>query len=140
MDRETYKIKELRPNAAGQEPETFSVMSYNTLCDKMAGQNTYPYASKHVLSWDNRRQTILDEVRHRSADIICLQEVDTESYYQFFKGELARDDYRGHFWPRSRARTMTDKEAKSVDGCATFVRNSKSVASDQLFSTWSRSR
>lgn len=125
MDREVRTITELRPNAAGQEPDSFSVMSYNTLCDKYATQATYGYASRSALLWENRRQTIMDEILGRGADIICLQEIDSESYNQFFKGELARHDYRGHFWPRSRAKTMTDKEAKAVDGCATFVRNSK---------------
>ena len=34
---------------------------------------------------------ILDEVRHYSADIIALQEVETDQFYKFFLPELKRD-------------------------------------------------
>ena len=44
--------------------------------------------------------------------------------------ELALLDYRGVFWPKSRAKTMAEKEARLVDGCATFYKGAfPSIAS-----------
>ena len=60
-----------------------------------------------------------------------MQEVDMESYNEFFRRELAYNDYRGVFWPKSRAKTMPEKEAKSVDGCATFYKSSKYICLDK---------
>ncbi len=57
-----------------------------------------------------------------SADLITLQEVETEQFYSFFLPELKRDGYDGIFSPKSRAKTMTESERKHVDGCAIFWR------------------
>ena len=57
----------------------------------------------------------------------CLQEVETEQFYNFFLPELQRDGYSGIFSPKSRAKTMSDAEKLRVDGCAIFYRNSKYV-------------
>ena len=54
-----------------------------------------------------------------------------ESYNDVFRKELAIEDYKGIFWPKSRARTMPEKEAKRVDGCATFYKNSKYICLDK---------
>jgi CCR4-NOT transcription complex subunit 6 len=77
------------------------------------------------LAWESRRELILAELRERDADIVCLQEIDQDSFNEFFRAELAHNDYKGVFWPKSRARTMAEREAKLVDGCAIFYKNSK---------------
>ena len=124
-DREIRTISEAKTVSGNGAPETFSVMSYNTLCDKYATQTQYGYTPQYVLAWENRRSIILQELLGRDADVLCLQEIDTESYHDFFRPSLARQDYRGVFWPKTRAKTMADKEAKSVDGCAIFYKNHK---------------
>ena len=96
-----------------------------------ATSSQYGYTPSEVLAWDYRREIILRQVRDHNADIVCLQEVDTENYNEFFRKELAYNDYRGVFWPKSRARTMTEKEAKLVDGCATFYKSSKYICLDK---------
>lgn len=73
-------------------------------------------------------QAILDEIRHYSADIISLQEVETDQFFNFFKPELKNDGYEGIFSPKSRAKTMSESDRKYVDGCAIFFRSSKLVA------------
>jgi CCR4-NOT transcription complex subunit 6 len=108
---------------AGQE--TVTAVSYNILCDKYCTQAQYGYTPTAALSWEHRRETILAELRERSADIVCLQEIDQESFNDYFRGNLAMDGYKGVFWPKSRARTMGEKEAKLVDGCAIFYKNTK---------------
>lgn len=105
--------------------ETVTALSYNILCDKYCTQSQYGYTPSGALDWGQRRGTILAELRERNADILCLQEIDQESFNDYFRENLAHDDYKGVFWPKSRARTMAEKEAKLVDGCAIFYKNSK---------------
>ena len=111
--------------------EDLSVMSYNILCDKYATTAQYGYTAPHDLSWDNRKFRILEEVRSHDADIVCLQEIDRESFDDFFRRELSTNGYRGVFWPKSRAKTMAEKDARLVDGCATFYKGSKFVLLDK---------
>ncbi|ELT96463.1 hypothetical protein CAPTEDRAFT_169418 [Capitella teleta] len=103
----------------------YTVMCYNVLCDKYATRQLYGYCPSWALSWDYRKKIILDEIRQYGADIISLQEVETEQFYQFFLPELKQDGYQGIFSPKSRARTMVESERKHVDGCAIFFRTSK---------------
>ena len=106
-------------------------MSYNILCDKYATTAQYGYTALHDLAWENRKCRILAEIQSHDADIVCLQEIDRESFDDFFRRELAVKDYRGVFWPKTRARTMVEKEARLVDGCATFYKGSKYVLLDK---------
>jgi CCR4-NOT transcription complex subunit 6 len=111
--------------------ETVTALSYNILCDKYCTQSQYGYTPSGALSWEHRRETILAELRERNADIVCLQEIDQESFNDYFREALAHNDYKGVFWPKSRARTMGEREAKLVDGCAIFYKNSKYILLDK---------
>lgn len=104
---------------------TYTVMCYNVLCDKYATRQLYGYCPSWALSWEYRKKGIIEEIRHYSADIITLQEIETDQFYGFFLPELKRDGYDGIFSPKSRARTMTEAERKHVDGCAIFFRTTK---------------
>ena len=110
--------------------ETFKVLDYNILCDKYATSSHYGYTPPKVLTWDFRRNLILEEIKKRDADIVCLQEVDTECYNDF-RRELAMSNYKGVHWPKSRARTMADREARLVDGCAIFYKCQKYIMLDK---------
>lgn len=68
---------------------------------------------------------ILEEIRHYNADIVSLQEVETEHFYNFFLPEFEKDGFKGIFAAKSRARTMQESDAKHVDGCAIFWKASK---------------
>ncbi len=107
--------------------EKFSVLSYNTLCDRYATTTHYGYVPSLALSWDYRKELILQEIRTHNADIVCLQEIDMDSYNEYFRVRLAHNDYKGAFWPKSRAKTMAEREAKAVDGCATLYKGQKCV-------------
>lgn len=107
------------------EKDRFTVASWNTLCDRAATQAAYGYAASEALSWDRRKLMILDELEKHDADILTLQEVDIENYGDFFARNLAPRDYKGVFQAKGRARTMSEREAKAVDGCATFFKSSK---------------
>ena len=105
--------------------ETVSIVSHNTLCDKYATRSQYGYTPSRALSWDYRSKLILQEIQSHDADFVCLQEVDKESYDEFFQQKLIHNDYRGVFTSKSRAQTMTERDARLVDGCATFFKKSK---------------
>lgn len=113
--------------------DTFTVLSWNTLCDRAASQAMYGYTPSEVLSWPRRRGMILDEMKGRNADIMCLQEMDLENFNEFFRPNLGSHDYRGIFNPKGRAATMGEKERNSVDGCAVFWKNSKYIMLDKQF-------
>ncbi|XP_053214681.1 CCR4-NOT transcription complex subunit 6-like-B isoform X3 [Panonychus citri] len=103
----------------------FTVMCYNVLCDKYATRQMYGYCPKWAMKWEYRRGSILNEIRTYTADIISLQELETEQFYNYFLPELKRDGYDGIFSPKSRAKTMSENERKHVDGCAIFYRTNK---------------
>jgi CCR4-NOT transcription complex subunit 6 len=57
---------------------------------------------------------------------VCdFQEVETDQYNSFFYPELSRQGYEGIFSPKSRARTMAERDRKYVDGCAIFFHKAK---------------
>lgn len=116
---------------ADAEPDRVTVCSWNILCDRAATPMMYGYTPSGALSWDHRRGIILDELTNRDADIISLQEIDMENYNEYFRPNLASEDYKGLFWPKSRANTMGEKESNRVDGCAIFYKNSKYILLDK---------
>jgi CCR4-NOT transcription complex subunit 6 len=113
------------PNPQNQNPCIFTTMCYNVLCDKYATRQYYGYCPAWALTWDYRKKLILDEIKTLNADIICLQELETEQFHQFFLPELKQFDYDGIFSAKSRAKTMAEHDKKHVDGCAIFFKTSR---------------
>jgi CCR4-NOT transcription complex subunit 6 len=116
--------------------ETIKVTSFNILCDRACTQALYGYTPDADLEWETRRENVLKEIQAIDADVISLQEVDTDTHYEFLSPKLAYHDYKGIYWPRPRSKTMMEKEAKRVDGCAIFYKGSKYILLDkQLIDT-----
>jgi len=111
--------------------ERVKVFSWNILCEKYATTTVYGYTPTGALAWDYRKGRILQEIRDRDADILCLQEIATDVFRDFFSPELAQNDYKGIHWPRPKAKTMSEKDALSVDGCAVFYKASKWILLDK---------
>ena len=130
-DRPLYSISEVKSKSAAAASETISVMSFNILNDRMATRNQYGYTPEGALSWDHRRSLILEELEARDADVICLQEVDQDSFDDQFRPTLAQKDYRGVFFPKVNARTMRPDEARKLDGCAILFKNDKFILLDK---------
>lgn len=110
---------------AGADEDRFTVYDANILCPKYATAQQYPYVPSTALAWDHRRDLVVEGIQNRDADIVCLQEIDSDTFHEDFRANLAVNDYKGIFWAKSRAQTMAEREAKQVDGCATFWKNSK---------------
>uniref|UniRef100_A0A671L5B4 poly(A)-specific ribonuclease n=1 Tax=Sinocyclocheilus anshuiensis TaxID=1608454 RepID=A0A671L5B4_9TELE len=103
----------------------FTVMCYNVLSDKYATRQLYGYCPSWALNWEYRKKGIMEEITNCDADIISLQEVETEQYYTFFLETLKERGYDGFFCPKSRAKLMSEQERKHVDGCAVFFKTEK---------------
>ncbi|KAI1000810.1 CCR4-Not complex 3'-5'-exoribonuclease subunit [Podosphaera aphanis] len=119
------KMISLLDEGATPPQETIKVFSFNILSDQACTQRLYGYTPQAALSWDHRREAVLNEITANDADFVCLQEVDTDTFKEYFSMKLAYSGYKGVFWPRSRAKTMSEKDAKNVDGCATFYKHQK---------------
>lgn len=111
--------------------ERIKVFSWNILCDKYATPQTYGYTPTAALSWEYRKDCIMEELADKDADFLCLQEVSTEAFKEEFSPALAQMDYRGVHWPKTRAKTMGEKDSLGVDGCATFYKSNKFILLDK---------
>lgn len=105
--------------------ESFTVLSYNILCQHYATAKMYSYTPSWALNWEFRRESLKQQIIDTNADIICLQEVETQSFEEYWLKVMADAGYRGMFHAKYRARRMNEKDAKKVDGCATFYKYSK---------------
>ena len=72
------------------EPRTFTTATYNVLADLYCNSDMYGYVPDWALAWAYRRQNILKEIVNYNADILCLQEVQSDHYEEFFQGEMAK--------------------------------------------------
>ncbi|CAG8441253.1 6977_t:CDS:10 [Diversispora eburnea] len=97
----------LETDTVGGERDSFTLLCYNILCEKYATTQLYGYTPSWALAWDYRKELIVGEVLSYNADIVCLQ----DAYHK-------HGDYDSVYWPKSRAKTMSDWEKKSVDGFA----------------------
>ncbi|KAJ2697219.1 RNA exonuclease ngl2 [Coemansia spiralis] len=77
----------------GPAEHSFTVMSYNVLCQKLVQRFLFPYASKSSLKWKSRRPLLLDELTHLKADVMCLQEVFTKNWDDTFSMWFQREGY-----------------------------------------------
>jgi len=111
--------------------EKFKVFSYNILSDSTCTRAAYGYSPKGALAWDHRKEQILQEIQSQDADFVCLQEIGTDTFKEYFSMKLAYSEYKGIFWARTRSRTMSEKEAKVVDGCAIFYKHNKYILLDK---------
>ncbi|CAO3651164.1 unnamed protein product [Mucor hiemalis] len=108
------------------DSDKFTVLCYNILCEKYATSQMYGYTPSWALNWDYRKELIISEVLNYNADIVCLQEIAMKQYEEAL-GDAFKDrgDYDGVFFPKTRARTMSEVDKRAVDGCAIFYKGSK---------------
>ena len=108
-----------------QLDDTFTMMSYNMLCQHYATSTMYKYTPSWALEWDFRRKTLQEEILNYSSDIICMQEVETRTFHEFWAPIMLEFGYKGVFFCKTRSKTMSELDAKKVDGCATFYKTDK---------------
>ena len=91
---------------------SFRIASYNILADSYVNPQWYPNVDPEVLRWDRRKFALAERVLRLDADIICLQEVETDAY-SLIEQSLVAKGYDGVY-----AKKGCDKP----DGCAMFFR------------------
>ncbi|KAG8371831.1 hypothetical protein BUALT_Bualt12G0004000 [Buddleja alternifolia] len=104
-------------------PGTFTVLSYNILSDAYATSELYSYCPSWALSWTYRRQNLLREIVGYHADIVCLQEVQSDHFEEFFAPELDKHGYQALF--KRKTAEVFGGNINTVDGCATFFRRDR---------------
>ncbi|GMN45328.1 hypothetical protein TIFTF001_014513 [Ficus carica] len=99
---------------------TFSVLSYNVLADVCATRERYSYCPTWALVWEYRRQKLVNEIIEYDADIICLQEVQSDHFESFYEPELTKHGYSVMYTKKTPVLYTANKFV--TDGCATFYR------------------
>lgn len=105
---------------ANRQP--FRLMTYNILAEIYATQQVYPYCPMWCLNWNYRRQLIMREIRHANADVLCLQEVQQDSWTDFWLPTMSSLGYHGFF--KAKTREAMGSQGK-IDGCGFFYRESR---------------
>ncbi|KAL1550048.1 Carbon catabolite repressor protein 4 1 [Salvia divinorum] len=102
---------------------TFTALSYNILSDAYATNELYNYCPTWALSWTYRRQNLLREIVGYRADIVCLQEVQSNHFEEFFAPELDKYGYQALF--KRKTAEVFSGNINTLDGCATFFRRDR---------------
>ncbi|XP_077212903.1 carbon catabolite repressor protein 4 homolog 1-like [Tasmannia lanceolata] len=102
---------------------TFTVLSYNILSEVYATSEQYSYCPSWALSWAYRRQNLLREIVGYHADILCLQEVLSDHFEEFFAPELDKHGYQALY--KKKTAEVYSGSASAIDGCAIFFRRDR---------------
>ncbi|KAK1314671.1 hypothetical protein QJS10_CPA06g01607 [Acorus calamus] len=102
---------------------TFTLLSYNILSDVYATNDLYSYCPSWALSWPYRRQNLLREIVGYHADILCLQEVQSDHFEEFFAPELDKHGYQALY--KKKTTEVYNGSPYAIDGCATFFRRDR---------------
>lgn len=115
----TPLLPHLKPIQAAQG---FRCVTYNMLAEIYATQQQYPYTPMWALSWSFRRHLLVREVARYDADVLCLQEVQTDSYNGFLYQAMVDLGYEGLHKQKTRAAMGVEGK---VDGCALFFKRDR---------------
>ncbi|KAK9172929.1 Endonuclease/exonuclease/phosphatase [Cryptosporidium meleagridis] len=113
----------------------FKVFSWNVLAEIYASQEAFPHCDAYMLSWSYRKTRIIVEILSHQPDIVCLQEVQTEHFDDFFKPVLQQYGYEGVYKQKTTeiftSGSGRRKDGKyTMDGCATFYKTNKFIAKE----------
>ncbi|CAH8301050.1 unnamed protein product [Eruca vesicaria subsp. sativa] len=106
-----------------QSAGSFTVLSYNILSDTSASSDLYSYCPPWALSWPYRRQNLLREIVGYRADVVCLQEVQSDHFHEIFAPELDKHGYQALY--KRKTNEVLSGSTSAIDGCATFFRRDR---------------
>lgn len=94
----------------------FTLVSYNILSHSLLNDHSYLYNSCNPrdLEWPRRGHRIVKELINDRADIICLQEVESDHLQSLYRPKLARYGYECLY---------KKKTGYKLDGCAIFYKS-----------------
>lgn len=88
-----------------------------------AQSDAYAHCPSWVLSWPYRKQQLLKELLSYDADVMALQEVQSDHYEQFLRPKLEEVGYDSVY--KQKSTEIFTASAYATDGCATFYKRSK---------------
>ncbi|BFZ11500.1 hypothetical protein BsWGS_14539 [Bradybaena similaris] len=110
--------QEVRPADMEASSMELKVMSYNILSQDLMEKHMYLYSNCHEadLEWCNRGTALLTQIIAHNADIVCLQEVETDHWLEDIQDNLAQRGYEGVY---------KQQTGDSTHGCAILFKSSK---------------
>ena len=103
-------------------PSAIRVFSWNVLAEIYANGSSYPYVPGWQLTWAYRKGRVLGEILGADADVVCLQEVQSDAFEADVAPAMAAAGYASLF--KQKTRESMGVEGK-IDGCALFYRASR---------------
>ncbi|XP_028922594.1 protein angel homolog 1 isoform X2 [Ornithorhynchus anatinus] len=96
----------------------FTVMSYNILAQDLVHQcpELYLHCHPDILSWDYRFANLLQEFQHWDPDILCLQEVQEDHYWEQLEPALRMMGFTSFYKRRT---------GRKTDGCAICYKHTR---------------
>jgi CCR4-NOT transcription complex subunit 6 len=83
----------------------------------------FGYCPAWALAWPYRRLNLLKELLGYNADVLCLQEVQSNHFTDFLAPEMAKAGYTAIY--KKKTTELYTRNAYAIDGCATFFRRDK---------------
>lgn len=93
----------------------FKLVSYNILSQTLLNDHKHLYrrCNPKDLEWPQRGQRIISELLYKRADIVCLQEVESEHLQTLFRPKLSEYGFECLY---------KKKTGYKIDGCAIFFK------------------
>eukprot|EP00887_Chlorella_sp_A99_P001164 scaffold14.g1164.t1 len=101
----------------------FTLLSYNMLADLYATADQFGYCPPWALAWPYRRVNLLKELLSYDADIMCLQEVQSNHFQDWLAPELQKAGYTAIY--KKKTTELYTRNAYAIDGCATFFKRDR---------------
>ncbi|OMO94326.1 Endonuclease/exonuclease/phosphatase [Corchorus olitorius] len=117
----SYQKSHINIETQSSDGFTFSVLSYNILADIYACSGKHNHCPDWALIWEYRKKNLLREIINYSADIICLQEVQSDHFDIFLESELKKEGYSARY-KKKKNQMYTSNRLDASDGCAIFYR------------------
>ncbi|KFW81855.1 Protein angel 1, partial [Manacus vitellinus] len=96
----------------------FRVMSYNILAQDLVeqGLDLYVHCHPDILNWNYRLPNLLQEIQHWNPDVLCLQEVQENHYWEQLEPTFKEMGFACFYKRRTGTKT---------DGCAVCYKHSR---------------
>lgn len=95
------------------------------MADIYCTESQYPYCEKFAISWNYRKWLIIKEIRSINADIVTLQEVQSDHFTEWIQPLLEESGYEGVYQQKKHKNPIFHKGKFTVEGCATFFKKSR---------------
>nr|XP_021398482.1 protein angel homolog 1 isoform X2 [Lonchura striata domestica] len=117
-DWEDLSVQPLKQVSKNTPLFEFRVMSYNILAQDLVeqGLDLYVHCHPDILDWNYRLPNLLQEIQHWDPDVLCLQEVQENHYWEQLEPTFKEMGFACFYKRRTGTKT---------DGCAVCYKHSR---------------